>query len=180
LEHVRIDEGIKRVRKSVPKRRNPETGAVQAIPDGLKPEEVLKRYLSEETTSKIAQSYGVTRKSLVAWLRDVAPDEWRRVQLIRAHDRKEMGNEGLEEASDAISLARSREIVRSAQWELQALDVDYQPKQHVEHSGTILVSHALADISQRRLASYPQPDTPALPNKEADITQVIDNKDITI
>ena len=135
--HTRIDKGIKRGPKVQRRpgpgklRRNEATGAVQAIPDDLKPAEVLKRYMTEETTSQIAASYGVKRKSLVAWLRQVAPAEWKAVQIVRAHDRKEIGNEQLEVASDALSLARAREIVRSAQWELQALDDDYRPKQHV-------------------------------------------------
>jgi transcriptional/translational regulatory protein YebC/TACO1 len=87
--------------------------------------------MSEQTTSQIAKSYGVSRKSLVAWLRQVAPKEWLHVQLVRAHDRKETGNEELEVADDPLSLARAREKLKSAQWELQAIDPDYQPKQHV-------------------------------------------------
>ena len=135
MSHIRIDEGVKRgpknQRTSVPRRRDPVTGQVQAIPPGLDPKDVLQRYMTEQTTSQIAASYGVTRKSLVAWLRQTAPHEWKAVQLIRAHDRKEIGNEQLEGAEDALSLARAREMLRSAQWELQAIDPDYQPKQHV-------------------------------------------------
>ena len=139
--HVRIDEGIKRGPKVQRRpgpgklRRNPETGKVQAIPDGLDYKEVLARYLSEDTTSHIAQSYGVSRKSLTAWLRQVAPKEWKQVQIIRAHDQKEQGNEALQDESltpDALSLARARELVRSAQWDLSALDDDYRPKLAVE------------------------------------------------
>lgn len=141
--HVRIDEGIKRGPKVQRRpgpgklRRDPETGQVQAIPENLNPAEVLQRYLTEQTTSQIAASYGVKRKSLIAWLRKVAPEEWKAVQLIRAHDRKEIGNEQLEEAIDALSLARARELVKSAQWELQSLDPDYRPKQDVNHSGSV-------------------------------------------
>jgi hypothetical protein len=134
--HVRIDKGVKRgpkiQRRPGPgKLRRNDEGKVQAIPDGLNPKEVLDLYLTEETTSQIAARYGVRRKSLVAWLRQVAPEEWRAVQLIRAHDRKEIGNEQLEDAPDALSLARARELVKSAQWDLQALDPDYRPKQEV-------------------------------------------------
>jgi hypothetical protein len=148
--HVRIDEGIKRgprkTRISVPRRRDPITGNVQGIPDGLKPEEVFKRYLTEETTSHIAASYGVSRKTLVAWLRDVDPKGWKRVQLIRAHDLKEQGNETLQAGpEDALSLACAREQVKSAQWELTAIDPDYQPKQHVmvDVDIHVQVDHAL-------------------------------------
>ena len=147
--HIRIDEGIKRGPKVQRRpgpgklRRSPQTGQVQAIPPDLDPDEVLARYLTEQTTSQIAQSYGITRKSLVAWLRDVRPQGWKRVQLIRAHDRKEFGNEGLESAADALSLARARELVRSAQWELQSTDPDYAPKQQVTVDYSVRIDPAL-------------------------------------
>ena len=151
--HIRIDEGIKRgpkgKRKSVARRRDPETGQVQAIPPGLDPKEVLNRYLTEQTTSQIAQSYGVTRKSLVAWLREVAPLQWKSVQLIKAHDRKELGNEEIEGAEDALSLARAREMLKSAQWELQSLDPDYQPKQTITVDNTKSMESVLDDLSER-------------------------------
>ena len=133
--HLRIDSGIKRgpknMRASVNRKRTPDGSRIaQIIPPDLDPKQVLERYLSEETTSQIAQSYGLSRKTLTAWLRDKCPEQWRRVQIIRALDRKEIGEEGLEVAPDALSLARARELVRSAQWELGALDKDYQPHIH--------------------------------------------------
>lgn len=144
MPHIRIDEGVRRGPKKTPDpnrtsagiprmgvaRRRDTQGKVQAIPPDLDPKEVLARYLTEETTSQIAQSYGVSRKSMTAWLRDVAKDDWKRVQIIRAHEMKDKGNDGLEEARDPLSLARAREIVRSAQWELKALDDDYKDPQH--------------------------------------------------
>ena len=146
----RIDAGIKRgprkalgLRRSVPRRRDEGTGQVQAIPPNLDPQEVLQRYLTEETTSHIAQSYGLSRKSMVAWLRETVPVEWKRVQIIRAHDRKEQGNEGIDDAQDALSLARARETVKSAQWELTSLDPEYQPKQQVTVTNVIQIDSVL-------------------------------------
>ena len=82
---------------------------------------------------------------------------------------------------DGLELARARELLRSSQWELERLFSRlFGQKQEVNVSGSITIGHALADISQRRLQSYPQADTPALPNNEADITQVIDNKEDAI
>lgn len=132
--HVRIDKGIKRGpqnRLSTPHRRDPVTGEVQAIPPDLDPNEVLNRYLSEETTSSIAKSYGISRKSMVAWLRQVVPNEWKRVQQARAFCRKEDGDEGIEGACDALGLARAREMLRSGQWELERIDDDYRQKQEL-------------------------------------------------
>lgn len=141
MEHVRIDKGVKRGPKKLPKaqKRGPRPNLprtadgriLSVIPPDLKPGEVLQRYLSEETTSQIASSYGISRKTLTQWLREVAKDEWRKVQIIRALDIKDKGNEQLEVADDALSLARAREMVKSAQWELQALDEDYRPKNFV-------------------------------------------------
>lgn len=152
-KHVRIDEGIKRgpkgKRLSVPRRRDPETGLVQAIPPNLDPREVLERYLTEQTTSQIAKSYGLTRKSLVAWLREVCPEEWRRVQIVRALDRRESADEGLDTADHPLSLARERERLKSAQWTLERLDhATWGEKQQVE------VGHKLSiDSSLGMLAS---------------------------
>lgn len=132
--HLRIDSGVKRGPKVQRRpgpgklRRSTETGKVQAIPPGLDPDAVLARYLTDETTSRIAESFGISRKSLVAWLRAQRPKAWREVQLTRAHDRHDFGNDGLETAADALSLARARELVRSAHLDLAALDPDYRPK----------------------------------------------------
>ena len=136
--HVRIDEGIKRgpkqQRASVPRRRN-EKGLVEGIPANLDPKEVLELYLTEANTSQIAKRYGVRRKTLVGWLREVAPKEWKRVQTVRAEIRKEDGNENIEVAPDALSLARAREMIRSAQWDLERLDAEnYGQKQEITHN----------------------------------------------
>ena len=124
--HIRSDEGIKRgprTRRSVPRQQDPRTGRMlRIIPKDLDPHVVLERYLTDETTSQIARSFGVTRKALVGWLRDQVPEEWKRVQIIRALVRKDDGNDGLEVAPDALSLARARDMIKSAQFDLSVLD----------------------------------------------------------
>ena len=122
-EHIRIDEGVKRGAQHPHKPPIRPVDAKQTeITAGLNPHEVLDKYLTERTTSQIAQSYGVSRKALVRWLREVVPDEWNKVQLVRALIRKEDGDEGIEGACDALSLARAREMLRSGQWDLERLD----------------------------------------------------------
>ena len=151
MEHQRIDEGIPRgpKRRSVPKRRNPETGQVQAIPPDLDPQTVLNQYLTEKTTSQIAKQYGLTRKSLVAWLRKIVPEQWYDVQAVRAFCRKDDGDEQLYTAADAISLARARELVRSGQFELQALDRAYAPKSEISMSVTVDLGDKLRRARER-------------------------------
>ena len=154
--HIRIDEGIKRgprnQRKSVPKRRDQVTGLVQGIPPDLDPLEVIERYLTEQTTSQIAQSYKLSRKTLVGWLREVQPEQWKRVQIIRALVRKEDGNEGIEISPDALSLARAREIVKSAQWELERLDSsNYGQKQELTVKAELKMDSILEGHCQKIL-----------------------------
>lgn len=131
--HVRIDEGVKRgprhPHKPPAKRKDTATGS---IPDGLNPDTVIEQYLTESTTSQIAAAYGVSRKTLVRWLVEQRPNEWKKVQVIRALCRKEDADEGIEGACDALSLARAREQLRSGQWDLERLDSkNYGQKQEL-------------------------------------------------
>lgn len=138
--HRRIDDGVKRgprnLRRSTPRRRKPNGQISTLIPPDLDPLTVLDQYLTEQTTSQIAQSYGMSRKTLVGWLRDIVPTQWTRVQILRALCRKEDADEELENAPDALSLARAREMLRSGQWDLERLDArNYGSKQEVTHTG---------------------------------------------
>src|SRR3990167_1408028 len=99
--NIRIDEGIKRGPRKVYKhrRRSPKADLGSwSIPEGLDAQEVINRYLTEETTSQVATQYGLSRKALVKWLRETAPDQWKQVQVIRALCRKDDGDEGIEGA----------------------------------------------------------------------------------
>lgn len=133
--HRRIDEGVKRGprrRQSMPD-NHPDLGTWK-IPANLDPHAVIDRYLSEATTSQIALSYNVSRKALVKWLRETVPEEWKQVQVLRALILKDDSVEGLQNAKDALSLARARELLRSGQWDLERLDAaTFGPKQEVTH-----------------------------------------------
>lgn len=149
--HVRIDEGVKRgpnLRQGVPTRPSAKAdlGSWQIPPD-LNPDEVLDRYMTEATTSQIASQYGLSRKALTRWLREQRPKEWKNAQIIRALAIKEDSEEGLACAPDALSLARARELLRGAQFDLQALDEDYKPSMQVEVH--VDIGHALQAISER-------------------------------
>src|SRR6185436_1342885 len=131
MEHVRIDRGIKRkTRKGIVTKPSAkqDLGSWQIPPD-LDPKEVIELYMTESTTSRIAERYGVSRKALTKWLRLTVPKEWKQAQIIRALARKEDADEGLEDAVDALSLAKARELLRSAQFDLEHLDEDFRPKQ---------------------------------------------------
>lgn len=135
--HIRIDEGVKRGprKRNKPPVRRDESGQVEAIPANLDPKEVLDLYLQYPTTSGIAAKLGLRRSSLTLWLRKTCPEDWRNVQLAKAHMRKEDGDEGIETASDALALARAREMLKSGQWDLERLDPkNYGQKQEVTHN----------------------------------------------
>jgi hypothetical protein len=94
--------------------------------------DVLTRVLGEESTKDIAASYGVTRSALNQWLLANAETDWKTVQIIRAHKRKEEAEDEFERISlkiegadkeerDRLTLALSlaRERLKSAQWDLE-------------------------------------------------------------
>ncbi len=83
------------------------------------PKQVLQRYLAEETTTQIAQSFGVTRSGLNYWLLRVAESEWKDAQMLKALRRKEEAEDEMDTAQDALTLARARERLKSAQWDLE-------------------------------------------------------------
>lgn len=131
--------------------RRGEEGQVEAIPPDLNPHEVLQKYLSEQTTSQIAKSYGIKRKSLVAWLRTTVPNEWKQVQITRAFIRKDDAESDLEDGMvegtlDPLSLACARELLKAGQWDLERLDSgNYGQKQEVTHKVDVVnLEEALA------------------------------------
>jgi hypothetical protein len=61
--------------------------------------------------------------------------EWKDLQTSRALARLERENINLQTAQDPLSLARARELVRSAQWELERLlNRIFGQKQEVTHT----------------------------------------------
>ena len=85
---------------------------------GLDPQTILSRCLVERTAD-IAQDLGVHRSALNQWLLQNGEDDWKEVQVARALTRKEMAEDELEAAQDPLSLARAREMLRAAQWDLE-------------------------------------------------------------
>ena len=180
MEYVRIDKGISRGPRHKHQLPQRSAEAVGKIPPTLRPAEVLERYLTESTTSQIAASYGVSRKTLVRWLVEQAPNDWKQVQVVRALCRKENADEEIEVACDALSLARAREMLRSGQWDLERLDpANYSPQQRVEITMPQL-GPALQELEERRAARQAVSSTvscaaalPVLPSV-SDVTDVSD------
>ena len=83
------------------------------------PKEVLDRYLAGETSPEIAISLGVTKQALSHWLSNVAEQEWRSAQFVKAYSLKEDADALMKSATNPLDLARAREMLRSAQWDLE-------------------------------------------------------------
>lgn len=83
------------------------------------PAQVLEQYLAEKSTKEIAASFGVTRSALNQWLLANAEGDWKQAQVLKALKRKEDAEESIDAAPDALSLARARESLRAAQWDLE-------------------------------------------------------------
>lgn len=83
--------------------------------------EVLTRYINGEQVADMAPEYGFSDVTIYALLLREHEDDWKEVQRARALARLERRQKELETAPDALSLARAREGVRSAQWELERL-----------------------------------------------------------
>jgi predicted DNA-binding protein YlxM (UPF0122 family) len=86
---------------------------------GQDPKTILLRYLSDESTQTIAEDFGVTRQALGQYLLRHAEEDWKEAQVARAIARKERAEDALEAATDPLQLAKARELLKAAQWDLE-------------------------------------------------------------
>jgi transposase-like protein len=94
-------------------------GALAKYKEDVSP--IIQRYLSDETSLQIAQSHGITVQALSDWLLRHHQEEWQRAQVARAIALRDKAEDRLETAADALELARAREQLKSAQWQLEKL-----------------------------------------------------------
>lgn len=83
--------------------------------------EVLDRYLAGEQVADIAPEYETSDVTIYALLLREHEADWKDIQEARALARLERAQSSFRDAPDALSLAKAREEVRSAQWELERL-----------------------------------------------------------
>ena len=132
--HIRIDEGMTRTRpesaQAWPTRKPPISGKLGPQFDATT---VLERYLHGEEIADIAASLGVHPKALnYHLLKDGIRERWRNAQAAVSQAEYQESKEVVRTATDALSLARAREIMRSCQWDLERLEARlYAPKQEV-------------------------------------------------
>jgi hypothetical protein len=102
---------------------------------------IISKYLDGLELTDQAKEYGVTNKRLYQILIDSAPETWKSAQAAKAFDHYENAEKQLREAKDGLELARARELVRSAQWQLErVLSRIYGQKQEVAPSSAIQIN----------------------------------------
>jgi len=80
---------------------------------------VLARYLEDEEIEDIAKDLGVSNTGLYQAIIKYAPDEWVSVQGSRALLQMQMAEREMVEASDMLTVARARELIKSSQWKAE-------------------------------------------------------------
>lgn len=82
--------------------------------------DILARYEAGETMQQIGESYGLTKSTQIYRLLIAEnPELYREYQAAKTLHRLEAATEALEGAADGIGVARAREQIRAAQWELE-------------------------------------------------------------
>ena len=81
----------------------------------------IVRYLNGDDAAKIAESHQITRQRLYQVMSETDPEGWRQAQAARALAEFDRTYEAMREASDKLSLARAREMHKSAQWVMERL-----------------------------------------------------------
>ena len=86
---------------------------------GVDPKEVIERYLDDRLISEIATDYKVSRSALNQYLLRHAEEDWKEAQVARAITRKDAAEEAIDAALDPLALAKARESLKAAQWDLE-------------------------------------------------------------
>ena len=81
----------------------------------------ITRYLNGDDATAIAEHYSITRQRLYQVMSETDPEGWRQAQAARALAEFDRTYEAMRDASDPLSLARAREMHKSAQWVMERL-----------------------------------------------------------
>jgi hypothetical protein len=119
-------------------------------------ESVISRYVDGEKTADIAAELGVHRVRLNQILLAVAEQPWVQAQVALALARKQEAEEEMDGAADGLTLARARERLKSAQWDLERVfrrvygEEKAQINVHGDGVKIELVSYSTLDVVPER------------------------------
>lgn len=133
----------------------------------------IQRYLHGESMQVLAKELSISRATIYNWmLRKTGPEQWADLRQQAMIQRIALADERLENAHDAVDIARAREQARFARMDYERLCKDYAPKQEVErHDHITVVLHPNCDE---------QPVIPHIVNPDSIISvnsEVIDNQE---
>lgn len=83
---------------------------------------VIQRAMQDQRIKDVAAEIGVHRTALNAALLKYCQEDWQEAQVARAMMNVEDAEQELETAADMPAIARARERLRSAQWQLEKLN----------------------------------------------------------
>ena len=118
-KHSRMPRKLSRL--TLRRREKEATGGPHQLAE-CNPHAILARYIGGEKIREIAKEYGVSRVAMYSFLMRNVHAEWIEAQRGRAIANKEMYEEDLEESTNPIEIAKARELLRAAQWDLERVD----------------------------------------------------------
>ena len=125
--HVRIDEGLKRGP------RKPKSNAVAV----LQKDKIIQHMASGGLLSQISATLGVSPAAISQVLAN--DPKYIEARLNGVHVRLDTQYQRMEEADDALNLARARECWKAATWFAEReFPERWGQKQQIEHKGAIL------------------------------------------
>jgi hypothetical protein len=83
-------------------------------------------------------------------------DEWREIQAARAEAALIRAEDGLETASDAIAVARTREQIKAAQWRLERLKRRLYGQDHHRTSLPVAIQINIGRSDQEAIPIAPE------------------------
>ena len=126
MEHVRIDEGIKRGprKKTGPKPSSPRRNNGQFVPtlpnDPESISKALQDYAQGATLEQIGAQHGVTKQAVYGWLLGELGGEQHSALVTRALTARIARADGMiEEADNPLDLQRGRELSRNFRLDLE-------------------------------------------------------------
>ncbi len=84
-------------------------------------DEILAVFETGLPIAKVAEKYGVSHQAMYAFLLRNAPEKWAAASAAQSLVKVEQAAEDLDSASDSVAVARSREVARLAQWNLERM-----------------------------------------------------------
>ena len=165
--HVRIDEGVKRGPRQIRHKARREPASRELTPfqhlDPNKRSQIIleapERILKGETTTQIAESYGIPASTLRSWLVGNVEAEQARGAMLAQELMSKIGE--IESSTDALSLAQAREGFKAWSWIAERREHRlYGAKQEVtvkteEHISLVLEGDVAGLIERLRVAHKP-------------------------